>query len=123
MPIEFNVSVIKSKAGTTAVKVELDGYVDASTLEEFEQVMTKLLEKNAKLVLVDCAKLEYINSAGLGLLLKYTDEFRNNEGSFALIRIPQGTLAVIKMLGFDQELNTFEDEAAALKELGQGAKP
>ncbi|MCW8130220.1 MAG: STAS domain-containing protein [Planctomycetota bacterium] len=115
MPIEFKVGVIKSKTGTTGVKVSLDGYVDASTLNEFEQVMDKLIEKDAKLVIVDCTKLEYINSAGVGLLLKYTDEFSKIQGRFALIKIPQGTMAVINMLGFDKELSIYADEAAALK--------
>lgn len=122
MPIEFKVGVIKSKSGVTGVRVSLDGYVDASTLNEFEQVMGKLIEKDVKNVVVDCTKLEYINSAGVGLLLKYTDEFRENEGQFSLTHIPQGTMAVIQMLGFDQELNIYPDEATALKEAGKPAK-
>ncbi|MBI3831219.1 MAG: STAS domain-containing protein [Planctomycetes bacterium] len=122
MPIEFKVGVIKSKAGVTGVKVSLDGYVDASTLNEFEQVMGKLIEKDVKNVVVDCTKLEYINSAGVGLLLKYTDEFKEIEGRFALTHIPQGTMAVIQMLGFDRELNIYPDEAAALKDAAKPAK-
>ena len=115
MPIEFKVSVVKSAEGVLATQTALNGYVDASTLSEFEEVLDKLLEKGARNVLLDCTHLEYINSTGLGLFLKYTDELAQHGGTLALTCVPSNTRNVIELLGFDRDLKVFEDAASALK--------
>ncbi len=119
MPIEFQVKVVESDKGVRATHTSLIGYVDASTLDEFEQVLRKLIEKGAKNVILDCSELEYINSTGLGLFLKYTDELKQESGMLALTRLPASTLNVVELLGFDSELNIFKEDAQALLAMGK----
>lgn len=118
MAIEFRIKVIKSTTGVMATKNEIVGYVDASTLTQFEQVLGKLVQKGAKNIILDCSKLEYINSTGLGLFLKYTDELRKIGGRLAVTKLPQATQKVVQMLGFDRDLKLLTDDAAALKWFG-----
>jgi anti-sigma B factor antagonist len=118
--IEFKVKVVKFKTGLMATEMGLIGYVDASTLSEFEQVLNKLIRKGAKNVILDCEQLEYINSTGLGLFLKYTDELGKLSGHLVLVRLPQNTRNVIELLGFDGELNISKDTPAALKDIVEG---
>ena len=122
MAIEFKVKVIKSQDGIIATELGMVGYVDASTLGEFEQVLNKLIQKGAKNVVLDCGRLEYINSTGLGLFLKYTDELSKAYGHLVLIHLPQNTMNVIELLGFDGELNIAEDSADALKQISKALK-
>lgn len=120
MAIEFKVKVVKSKEGLLATEMGLIGYVDASTLSEFEQVLNKLIQKGAKNIILDCDKLEYINSTGLGLFLKYTDELGKLSGNLVLTRLPQNTRNVIELLGFDGELNISKDSSTAMKDIAEG---
>ena len=46
--IAFKVKVIKSPDGTTATLAEVDGSIDATTIQEFQHVMDKLIERGVK---------------------------------------------------------------------------
>ena len=75
--IAFKVKVIKSPDGTTATLAEADGSIDATTIQEFQHVMDKLIERGVKNLVLDCSAIKYINSTGLGTLLKYADTFES----------------------------------------------
>jgi anti-sigma B factor antagonist len=113
--IEFRVKVIKSPSGTTATLAEVDGSIDASTIQQFQQVMDKLIEKGVQNLILDCTNVKYINSTGLGTLLKYADTFEGIGGQIAFCRVPSKVMLVMEMLGFNALFNIVPDEAAALR--------
>lgn len=49
--------------------VTLDGEMDTAAALEAEQVLQPLYKSNGRDVIIDCAKLEYIASSGLRILL------------------------------------------------------
>ncbi|MCY3020169.1 MAG: anti-sigma factor antagonist [Planctomycetota bacterium] len=113
--IEFRVKVIKSPDGTTATLAEVDGSIDASTIQQFQQVMDKLVERGVKNLILDCTSVKYINSTGLGTLLKYSDTFESIGGHIAFCRVPSKVMLVMEMLGFNALFNIVTDEATALR--------
>jgi anti-anti-sigma factor len=113
--IEFRVKVIKSPDGTTATLAEVDGSIDASTITQFQQVMDKLVERGVKNLILDCTSVKYINSTGLGTLLKYADTFESIGGHIAFCRVPSKVMLVMEMLGFNALFNIVSDEATALR--------
>ena len=113
--IEFRVKVIKSSDGTTATLAEVDGSIDASTITQFQQVMDKLVERGVKNLILDCTHVKYINSTGLGTLLKYADTFESIGGHIAFCRVPSKVMLVMEMLGFNALFNIVSDEATALR--------
>ena len=121
--IEFRVKVIKSPDGTTATMAEVDGSIDASTIQQFQQVMDKLVERGVKNLILDCAKIKYINSTGLGTLLKYADTFESIGGHIAFCRVPSKVMLVMEMLGFNALFNIVTDEASALRSFAGKLSP
>ena len=121
--IEFRVKVIKSTDGTTATMAEVDGSIDASTIQQFQQVMDKLIEKGVKNLILDCTNVKYINSTGLGTLLKYSDSFEAMTGHIAFCRVPSKVMLVMEMLGFNALFNIVPDEATALRSFSGRAAP
>ena len=113
--IEFRVKVIKSPDGTTATLAEVDGSIDASTIQQFQQVMDKLVERGVKNLILDCTSVKYINSTGLGTLLKYADTYESIGGHIAFCRVPSKVMLVMEMLGFNALFNIVTDEATALR--------
>jgi len=113
--IEFRVKVIRSSDGTTATLAEIDGSIDASTIQQFQQVMDKLVEKGVKNLILDCTNVKYINSSGLGTLLRYSDSFESVGGHIAFCRVPSKVMLVMEMLGFNALFNVVTDEATALR--------
>lgn len=122
--IEFRVKVIKSPSGTTATLAEIDGSIDATTIQQFQQVMDKLIERGVKNLILDCTSVKYINSTGLGTLLKYADTFESIGGHIAFCRVPSKVMLVMEMLGFNALFNIVPDEATALRSFsGETAPP
>jgi anti-anti-sigma factor len=113
--IAFRVKNIKSADGTFATLAEMDGSIDASTIKQFQQVMDKLVERGVKNLILDCTNIKYINSTGLGTLLKYADTFEGMSGHIAFCRVPSKVMLVMEMLGFNALFNIVPDEATALR--------
>ena len=121
--IEFRLKNIRSGDGLTATLAEMTGSIDATTVEGFSSVMDKLLEKDVQRLVLDCAGIKYINSTGLGILLKYVDSFNERGGGIVFSRVPQKVMLVMEMLGFNALFNIVPDEAVALKSFAGGEVP
>ena len=81
--------------------IELSGELDAHTAPDFEHFLEERVhdEKKSKLIL-DFSGLEYISSAGLGVLMGLIEEVRAQNGDMKLIRVPEKIFHVLDLLGF-----------------------
>ena len=81
--------------------IELSGELDAHTAPDFERFLEERVhdEKKSKLIL-DFSGLEYISSAGLGVLMGLIEEVRAQSGDMKLIRVPDKIYHVLDLLGF-----------------------
>jgi hypothetical protein len=63
------------------------------------------------------SKIKYVNSTGLGSLVKYADTFKTTGGGMALIKVPAKVKIVIEMLGLNAFFDICPDLDAALSAL------
>ncbi|MHC5056541.1 MAG: STAS domain-containing protein [Planctomycetota bacterium] len=119
--VEFKIKNLKGPDGTKGTLAEIAGSIDATSIVQFQNVMDKLVEKGVKNLILDCASVKYINSTGLGTLLKYVDTFESVDGHIAFTRVPSKVMLVMEMLGFNALFTIVPDEAAALRLFGGGA--
>ena len=54
----------------------LDGYLDAHTAPAFEKAVQTEFEAGRVQLLVECSRLTYISSAGLGVFMSFIEEIR-----------------------------------------------
>ena len=113
--VDFKIKNVKAADGTKATLAEIAGSIDATSIVQFQTVMDKLVEKGVKNLILDCANVKYINSTGLGTLLKYADQFESMDGHIAFTRVPSKVMLVMEMLGFNALFTIVPDEAAALR--------
>lgn len=97
---------IKKSLTDAAAVMTLEGRLDTSTAPELEAELETLLPAVTALTL-DLAKLEYISSAGLRVLLKAQKEMCRR-GGMKLIRVPEAVMEVFDITGFADFL-TVED--------------
>ena len=88
------------------VLVILDGTLDTVTSMENDESLT-LLSLNYKRVIFDCAKLDYITSAGLRLFAKCLMNLKGKGGEMVLRSVNDEIMGVFKMVAYDK-LFTFE---------------
>ena len=89
-------------AGTVVIAGRFDA-AQCATVQAY-------LDKLAGIVTLDCARLEYISSAGLGVLLKTQKRLMAAQGGLRLAGVSRHLRDIFQYSGFDQ---IFEIEAAA----------
>ena len=78
--------------------MEIVGWLDTQTAPELEEALSNLDDSTTSLVF-DFAKLEYISSAGLRVILKM-QKFMNVKGTMKLIHVSDIIQDVFDITGF-----------------------
>jgi anti-anti-sigma factor len=102
-----------------ARRVAIDGSIDPKTNTQFKAGMDAVLATNAKRVLVDCAKLTYINSSGLAYLLNVVGILKPKGGSVALAGMDSKIQVIFKMMEITALFQFYPTYRDALQELDE----
>lgn len=78
--------------------VHIDGRLDAAQ----SPAVQAFLDKVQGTVTLDCSKLEYISSAGLGVLLKTQKRLMASGGKLRLAKVSRHLQDILQYSGFDQ---------------------
>jgi anti-anti-sigma factor len=104
-------------------KVELTGAIDAASITQLTDFVDDLYEDGTRWFLVDMRGIKYVNSTGLGSLVKYADQFTERGGGMVLFALPPKVKVIIKMLGLDSFfpiVNSLDDALDEVKGNGSG---
>lgn len=93
MEIEFN------KIENVTV-LKLKGRADISNASKLENMCKKILEQNAKDIIIDGTQLEFISSAGLRVLLKLAKEVKKRQGRLATAHVNDLVRNIFEISGF-----------------------
>ncbi len=97
-----------------AARVSLSGAIDASTVITFQSELDKLKKNGVRRFLLDMAGIRYVNSTGLGSLVKLADGLENEGGMIALMQIHPKVKVVFDMLGLNAFFKIFKTDQDAL---------
>ena len=92
----------------------LNGYLDAHTSPNLEEVFKNLLKEQKYKIVVNFEKLLYISSAGLGVFMAFIEEIRNNAGDIKFCSMSQKIFNVFDLLGFPLLYEIYQTEAEAI---------
>ncbi len=111
---DFQIHISKQDTGQNPVKVvNMKKQLDAHTFLSLQKELQNTLKGNDARCVLDCDGLDYISSAGLGVLQKMVREFRGRGGDIRLARVSDKIGNVIKLLGFSKVIRVYDklDEA------------
>jgi len=97
--------------------ISVSGEADASSSIHLDKAIREAMDDNGPNILIDCTKLEYISSAGLGVFMSYIEEISRNSINFIIFGLSEKVLKVFGILGLDQLLtikNTKEEAIAII---------
>jgi len=100
MPNPFLVRRTTAGDSGRLVVISLEGYLDAYTAPGFEAAIQAELEAGRVQLVVDCEKLTYIASAGLGVFMGFIEEFREKGGDIKICGLVPKVKQVFELLGF-----------------------
>ncbi len=99
--------------------VEPDGFINAHTVRQFEESLERLVQGGQFTILLNCQRLNYISSAGLGAIMGLIETVRENGGDILLSDLQENVFSIFDTLGFTQLYRVFQTEAEAIEALGQ----
>jgi len=101
--------------------VEPVGYLNAHTARHFEEVLQRLVDENRLLIVINCHQLDYIASAGLGVIMGFIDMVRENSGDIRLCAMNNTVQSIFEVLGFTELYSIFENEEKAVRSFSETA--
>ena len=94
--------------------ITLDGFVDAHTAPNFEAAIQTELDAGHVRIVVDCSKLNYISSAGLGVFMSFFEEVREQNGDIKISGLVPKVRHTFEILGFHDLFEMPDSIDAAL---------
>lgn len=90
------------------------GAIDLSTSRELASQLGELSGEQGVAMVLDLTQVTFMDSIGLGVILKAAGRFRRQEKRF-LIVVPQGAVhRLLELSGLSDRLQIFEDRDAAI---------
>ncbi len=99
--------------------IRLEGYLDAHTAPQFEAAIADEIEAGRTRIIVDCANLTYISSAGLGVFMSFIEEVREQAGDIKICALTPKVQSVFEVLGFAEIFDLCETREDALRRFSE----
>jgi len=96
--------------------LSLEGYLDAHTAPAFETAVQEEIDAGHKRLIVNCERLNYISSAGLGVFMSFIEEIREGGGDIKICGATPKVLQVFEILGFATLFDLLPGVEAAVKQ-------
>ena len=94
--------------------LSVNGFLDAHTAPRFEKAMQEEVDAGRFRMIVDCAKLTYISSAGLGVFMSFVEDVREKGGDIKICGLTEDVYQVFDILGFPALFDIVPDRQAAI---------
>jgi anti-sigma B factor antagonist len=117
--LNFDIKSVTLPTGVEAKAVFLTGSIDASTNQSFESRLTDILSTGTNNVMLVLTNVKYINSTGLGTIVKCVDTFREKGGDIKLVGVPTKVIALFEMLGLLALFETHDTIEKAVASFGK----
>jgi len=113
LPNPFNLNTVFEDGFSI---ISLEGYLDAHTAPKFEDAIQSEIDAGHFRIIVNCEKLNYISSAGLGVFMGFIEELRENGGDLKICGLIPKVKQIFDMLAF-HEIYDICDDIPQAKEL------
>lgn len=99
-----------------AAVIVLQGYIDREAVHKLDQTIVNLLAAGHNQLVVNCEKLGYISSDGMGVFLSHLIRIRRENGDIKFAAMNNDVATVVDVLGLSNLLQVMSSEAEALAE-------
>ena len=93
----------------------LEGFVDAHTAPQFENAVQAEIDAGRHRIIVNCEKLNYISSAGLGVFMSFIEELRERDGDLKICGLVPKVKHTFEILGFQDIFEMLDDQPTAMR--------
>lgn len=110
---------IRSKMVNGVAVLYLKGHLDAHQVGRFEKELVRMIRENNLNILINGQELNYITSAGMGIIMGYIDEVREKGGDIKLCALNERVHETFDLVGFTEIYDFIADEQAAIEKFNR----
>jgi len=118
--LEFNTEICTTPDNTRVHCMTFTGMINTSTFPQFQDTAEELIGPDAHRIVFDLSGLTFINSSGLGELVRCQDSCREQGGDIVLISVPDEVIRTIRIIGFHTIIKIFPDRDRAFEYFDSG---
>lgn len=100
-------------------RIKINGYLDSSTFPKLQDYLAGEIEKKNHHFLLDLQDLDYVSSAGLGVLMGILRQVRAQQGDLKIVNMSEKIERVFNLLGFSRLMRVYPDEQEALDDFAR----
>lgn len=105
---------IGEEKSDSVVIVAIEGRVDGTTAPELENRISEIVNRGDANVLLDCAGMTYVSSAGLRIFLTGARKCQQGGGKLTICSLQPDCKSVIETSGFHTVIDCHDTREAAL---------
>jgi anti-sigma B factor antagonist len=108
------------------VVMELPEELRQAEVSTFLEELTPLLENDRPRIILDCSRVQHIDSAGVEMLLHCLGEAMKRDGDVKLAAVPPESAIILELMRVDRLFEVFqtsEDAARSFQEFGVAPPP
>ena len=106
--------VTRSAVSNPEVTVlEAAGSLDLNTVDEFEMALNGFLRKGQNRIILDLSKLDYISSAGIGVLVGNIKDIRKNRGDIKFSNVNPNVYRTFELMDLFKIFHSHPNEKDA----------
>jgi anti-sigma B factor antagonist len=109
---QFHVDLLRPSESVAVVDVE--GEVDIYSAPQFKEVLLKGIEEGASRIIVDLAKVTFIDSTALGVLVSGAKRVRPQNGTLDIVCADDNITRIFEITGLDRIFGIYPTRADAL---------
>jgi anti-sigma B factor antagonist len=107
---------IKDPAGQdrTLFFLDIEGTLDGHTFKHFDDFLHNLINEGRFNLILNCEKLEYLSSAGIGVLAGAVKRCRDGKGDLRLCSVQEKVKKIINLVGLQSMLRMYDSDRGAM---------
>ncbi|MCZ6603224.1 MAG: STAS domain-containing protein, partial [Planctomycetota bacterium] len=113
--LEIRTREVRPKGSTGVHLVTLEGFIDAATVSNLDTRLQKLSRSKSPAIVLDFGGVEYINSSGIGLVIKHHHQAIERGGELIVANVPRDVGLTMHLLGVTTLVPFLKDAKAALR--------
>jgi len=94
--------------------IRIGGSLDAETAPKFSKKLEGEMKKGTVKIVCNMAQLDYIASAGLGVLISFNESLGRKGGEIRISAMNEKIKKIFKLLGFINIFNIFDTDDKAI---------
>ena len=119
-PILRDGTIKLKKKGNVCI-LKLSGKLDLYNIYQVETFYNQLVEKGNKSIILDFKKVNYLDSSGLGGLLKMSTDIKKYNGNMSICRLQDYPKSLVKMTCLEYTLLVSGSVRESIKKLRQAS--